>query len=1032
MDSENFRLGIDFGTTYSCTAVWKDGGLIIIPNGTGERTTPSVVIFDSPQDIYVGEETLYHLPKKDTVKIYEIKRIIGKKYDQIKSLINYFPYKIIKDQNSDRPKIKIDFGEGQIVKYYYPEEIATLIIKKLIANAESFLNHKIREVLITVPADFTENQKSAVRYSAEQIEGLRVLQVINEPSAAVLAYGFPKKYLQNKFYPFNKYFSLVKNEEENIIHPMEEISHIPEQTFEVKNSLIGENQIVPSNSNLMPCNKQNDELKNSLMSNLDNPEKNLFKVLVVDLGGGTYDVSLVYIQNKKLYETIAYKGKEKLGGSDFDNRLMDYCLDEFCRENNYNKKNIENNYKRMQRLKRACEETKKYLSSKLEDILLIEDFFDSKPLCCKITRSKFENLCKDLFDQLTVPLDEILREKKLNNKDIDEIIFVGGSCKIPKVKEIIQNKFENIPINDQISPDEAVAYGAAIYAESMRRDQEDFWADFNFIDKIGHSYGVEIEDGTVQILIPKGYAYPADAESYFHTVYDYQYDFDIKIYEGEKKYAKDNLLIGEFKLSDIPKKPKGQVIMTVIMKIDDNQTLTVRATVPEGNGVTKELTIQRKDQYPKIKNKMVLNPKENKLNKEEKEIRKAIFEYSADFVNQKTDKDKYDLIKNYNKFIIKYLDFLETNYKDTSSEKYLFLLDKLFKSYTYFFRTSLISFIDMNEKTIIEKIIKSFIEKISKNAPFRIRQLLNHFKKIQNNVFEQRLNIFVYSIEFIYKKALENYNKKERNCILLSKTLFEECFIISNTFIPENEKSKISADLKIKYNNLMEDCDKIIKIISAISIQEIDTLKSEGKLFSNEKKLDIDNLSLLSYNLELAVKKLNAIKNLNENEDALETKCFYLGNIVKIEFLKNQEKMDLKHMEQCILESIDIAMKSKKDIKNKPYFKELLELKKEIEKCNPAPPIMDINKIEAELSDSLDKGNEILIKYILEKYPYPGFKYSENVIDEYKKNPKIFLFGLKKKYNVYANTLADANDPKSFIINKIVAYITKMINKINS
>ena len=149
----------------------------------------------------------------------------------------------------------------------------------------------------------------------------------------------------------------------------------------------------------------------------------------------------------------------------------------------------------------------------------------------------------------------------------------------------------------------------------MRRDQEGFWEDFNFIDKIGHSYGVEIEDGTVQILIHKGYVYPAEAESFFHTVYDYQYDFDIKIYEGEKKYAKDNLLIGEFTLSDIPKKPKGQVIMTVIMKIDDNQTLTVRATVPEGNGVTKELTIQRKDQYPKIKNKMVLNPKDNKLNK---------------------------------------------------------------------------------------------------------------------------------------------------------------------------------------------------------------------------------------------------------------------------------------------------------------------------------------------------------------------------------------------------------------------------------
>ena len=480
MEMENYIIGIDFGTTYSCMSVWKDGGLVIIPNGVGERTTPSVVIFDSPDKVFVGEETLNHLSKNESVKIYEIKRLLGKRYDQIQHIINYFPYKIIKEENGDRPMIEMTFGKKKVK--YYPEYIATLILKKLINNAQNFLGNSVKEILITVPADFTEYQKLSVRHSAEQIQGLKVLQVINEPSAAVLAYGFPKQYLKNRFFPFNKYFSLVKPRNQEI-HPMEEISITTSTKFDITNSLIEQNSLLIEENDkskdglLININESQNEY--SIQSSLLSQNKDLIKIIVFDLGGGTYDVSLIYVDKDKNFETMGYKGDEKLGGSDFDNKLIDYCLKNFCVKNKCDEKKIKGDYKRMQRLKRACEETKKSLSNILEDNIVIEDFYEGNPLCCHITRNKFEELCKDLYIRLINPLDLILEEKNLNNTDIDEIILVGGSSKMPKVKQIIKAKFPNSPINDQISPDEAVAYGACIYAESLRRFEGDFWKNFN-------------------------------------------------------------------------------------------------------------------------------------------------------------------------------------------------------------------------------------------------------------------------------------------------------------------------------------------------------------------------------------------------------------------------------------------------------------------------------------------------------------------------------------------------------------------------
>ena len=1035
MDLDKNILGIDYGTSYSCVATYKDGGLVIIPNGVGERTTPSVVIFDSPDKIFIGEETLHHLPKNNTMKLYEIKRLIGKKYEEIQDLLDYFPFKIIKEENGDRPMIQMNFGESNQVTYF-PEQIATLIFKKLIDNAEAFLNQKITHVLITVPADFNENQKGMVKFAAEKVEGVQVLRVINEPCAAVLAYGFPKFIIQNKFMPFNKYYSLVKN---SVFHPMEEMSIISSTNLENSNNN-SENSLI-----------NNEEVRNSLNNNMNNinenvircsllsQDKDLMKILVFDLGGGTYDVSIVYLDKDKTFETKGYDGDQKLGGSDFDNKLIDYSLKEFCDRNNYNEKDIKKNYKCMERLKRACEETKKVLSVNFEDTIAIEDFYDNKPLSCRISRAKFEQLCDDLFKRLIKPIDKLLLKANLNNTDIDEIILVGGSSKIPKVKKIIEEKFNGIPKNDSISPDEAVAYGAIIYAESLRRLDEQFWEDINYVDKTGHSYGIEIEDGTVDVIIPKGTKYPHPYTHYFETALNYQYTFDINVYEGEKKYAYENTLIGEFTIKNIPQRPKGEVLLLVTMRIEFNQDLRVTCVV---KGEEHELIIDRKNQYPNLKNSsnlsMSANNELNQLNNEEINMQQIIFEYAKDFNKQKTEKDKYDLIKKYNEAVINYLNFFENKYKDISCEKYLYLLDKLFKSYMYMFKTSVRVLIEIGEKENIKNSIELFLKKISVNAPFRIKQLLEHFKTIKNSYFEERLNIFVFSMELLYNKGIENYNKKEKNRHFYAKTLFEETLKISNSFIQNDEQSKMIPETLGKYKKIVDDSEKKIKLISAVtSLSEMEELKSQGKLFNNENKLENDNLSLLSFNLELAVKKINSINQLNQNLQALETKSFYLANIVKIEFIKNEKNMNLEHLDGLAIESISIAKKL--NLNNKPWFNEIVNLKNKIESkianVQPAPHVENINDIKKKFDELLNKGNEELLKHILDNYPYDGHKSTEESIEQYKKNKKKFLLNLKRRYglnNVFKESILSLNKNKTNeqMNNIIIEYIGKMENKI--
>ncbi len=1006
---ENVRLGIDFGTTYSCVSAYKDGGVVVIPNQMGERTTPSVVIFESPTKAYVGEETINHLPKKDSVKIYEIKRLIGKKYDEIKDLLEYFAFKIVKQNDGESPLIKMTFDNGESSEYT-PEFIASLIIKKLIENAKDYLKQIVNDVIITVPADFNDNQRNGIIFAAKLIPGINVIQIINEPSAAILSYGFPKNLLKNWLFPFNQNYTLLKNNEFELNHPMEEMI-----SYEDNN--------INDNS-----------LKFSLNTSFMNQEK---KLIVFDLGGGTYDVSLIQI-NDSIFETRSSSGNQFLGGSDFDNKLMEYCLDDFCKKNSKTKEEIKKNYKCIQRLKIACERSKKILSIKEEDTIFIEDFYKEQALKCLITRANFENLCNEFFEKLIPPIDKVLNDINLKSEDINEIILVGGSSRIPKIKNILKEKFNKTIINDSINPDEAVSFGATIFAESLFRKTGKFWEDFEYLDSTKSSLGIELEDGTMEVIIKKNSHYPTSKTRYFFNAYDDQYTFDIKIYEGENKYVWDNKFLKEFTVKNFPKKKKNELCITVKFEIDENQILKVTAFIAEGN-VKKSIIVDQKDNYsneiiPFKLDKISLIGGD--LSKEEKKLKLDIFSYSKQFKNMIKEQDKYKLIKNYNISIINYLKFLEDKCEDVSSEKYLFLLEKLFKSYSYFYKTKLNTMVSINEKIDIEKNVELYLSKIYRKNPFRIKHLLGLFKDIKMEISDIFYKSSLFSMKELKQLADEFFAKKIKNSLQISQGIYEECITIGKmSFEIGNALLFLDIELRREYIEIKEECEKKIKIIYVDSFYIVELTKQNGKLFSNEKNLDYDDLCLLSFNLFKYLKELNIIEDLNQNNEALEIKCICLGNIVNIEFLKNKENISLQYLLNYCDECIQIIDKLGDIYKDKEWYKEILILNEKIKKLlgnSAAPSVEEIETLKKELEEKYDLGIEEFLRFLLTKYPYDGCIFSEEMLQEYNNNKRMFLIKLSRNYNKFGCSSLNSNNIDLSIQKKniIKEYLNNCINNL--
>ena len=410
---EELPIGIDLGTTFSCIGVYRNSTVEIIPNEIGDRTTPSIVSF-LDNDIYVGEQNEYKKLKDPKNKIYAIKRIIGRNYDdkEVQEDLKHFSYKVINDPLG-RPVIEVN-SNG--IKKYSPEQISAKILSKLKQSAESFLGQNIQKVVITVPAYFTERQKQATKQAGE-IAGLEVIKIINEPTAASLAYGFGKCTNDSKELIDND-FNIKK-----IFKSLEKNPPVP----------VGENE--------------NKESKN---------------ILVFDLGGGTLDVTLLELEEGDI-TVKSHSGIMHLGGEDFDNQIVQYCINQFKYQTSIDLDEPEF-LKQKYRLKEHCEKAKRKLSLENEVEIEVESIAKGKDLYLKLTRAKFEKLCKDIFEKCKEPIDEVLKDSKCQRKNVDEIVLVGGSTRIPKIQEMLKDYFDGKELNVSLNPDEAIAYGATIEA----------------------------------------------------------------------------------------------------------------------------------------------------------------------------------------------------------------------------------------------------------------------------------------------------------------------------------------------------------------------------------------------------------------------------------------------------------------------------------------------------------------------------------------------------------------------------------------
>ena len=1043
---DEYAIGLDLGTTFSCIGVYRNGWVEIIPNRNGEKITPSVVIISNDEKILVGEETTDFLVQNYDSCIYEVKRLIGKEIDdkELDKIQKRLPFTIVRPHGKGNlPEIKIK-NNGKTMTYT-PVEISSYIIKKMVFNAEKYLNKKISKLVITVPANFTDSQRALTRQAAEALK-LKVLRIINEPTAAALAYGF-------------------------------------------------------------------DEKKN-LNSN----------ILIFDLGGGTFDVSILSLKkdekdNSTSFEVLGTAGDTNLGGEDFDNALVEIVLRKI--ENKADAERIRADKKALKKLKVACENTKKILSISEKANICINDVMKDLDIIEIIYRNEFESECQPLFNKLIPPIEKAMqmayeKKGKAEEMKIDEVILVGGSTRIPKVKDIVKNYFPNSRINDTINPDEAIAYGATIAAEKMLHNKDDTIKNFSLLDITPISLGTDVqnndpnpeiqkEGNRMNVIIKRGTHIPVSNYKTYSTVVDNQESMSINIYEGEKKYVKYNHLLKKSTINGLTKRPKGKTNVVIKFDIDINGILNVEAKEEstDGNGQVLNLMIKNDEisltnkEMEELKKKMeTLLDKFGEKGKENKNdyinIKGILKKYKDAFdkCNQamKNKKKKNDdeededeeederiiYIRNYYTTLEEFINKFDKNFdNETVLYKFYLYIKDLFERYLDALKLDL----DKGDKKHIFGKINEYIQIfIDKSSGYlnELLEVLSGLKKVKNKVKFYQIIVFV----------IGKLNELGKNCIISDKPFCKYhslmYFELSHSYFEKYFPKKSDTEPPSGTTTTNEEEDR--ENMAILGDNELDTLKKESKSCL-EYINDIKSGAILL--CEEFLKKNTLIKNeIIQSSDRGITSQVKQHNIANLDrmnrdnrkiFLANYEKLlsqiqitdDFTKKEAiCIANIIKICYSISEDFasktryllylakrcetivehlqldKNEDWYKEFNELYTKLKVFEPKEQVYQELLTEMKdkypdvfknLDDNFRKlAPQKFIKYILETHPYKDYEKDKDR-DFGTVNPDLLLFLLKKylpdNYNYTANK--EESKLKHCIVQEISKKLNSLYTNIN-